>query len=466
MMSKKGTPQSPLRIAVVGAGPSGFYAAEALLKEKTLSVQVDIFDRLPSPYGLVRYGVAPDHQKIKGVVAVYEKVALTPGFRFFGNVKIGRDLQVDDLRAYYDMIVYAVGNESDRKLDIPGEHLQGIHSATSFVFWYNGHPDYRDENFDLSCESAAVVGIGNVAMDVTRVLAQDPRRLEATDIADYALAALRESKLKTIWLLGRRGPAQAAFSPSEIQEIGDLEYADLIVESSEVALGAESQADYADPTKKKNVDYVQKRALISGGTKPRQVRLRFCVAPVEAIGDGERLQAIRIEKTRLVSGDQGRLTSVGTGEFEIIPARLVFRSIGYRGIPIPGVPFDEKLGRIRNDGGRVVDESGIFRPGEFVVGWAKRGPVGLIGTNRADSCATVKAMLEDAVAGRLIPSTSNTSSNAVTVLLQSRQVRFVTFSEWQALDKLELQRGAIRGRVREKFASVSAMLAALHGDPE
>lgn len=457
---KIGSPERPLRVAVVGSGPSGFYAAEALLKQKDLAVRIDMFDRLPTPYGLVRGGVAPDHQKIKSVTIVYEKVALNPAFRFFGNVKLGRDIQVEDLTKNYDQIVYAVGNESDRHLGVPGEDLAGNHSATAFVGWYNGHPDWRGEQFDLSQESAAVIGIGNVAMDVTRILAEDPEELKGTDIAGYALDALRRSKVKTIWLLGRRGPAQAAYSPAEIHEIGSLESADLVVDPKETALGAESQKDYADPENKKNVDYVAEKAKAGEGGRSKKVRLRFCVSPVEVIGKDGKVVALKLERNKLTLDEKGAVKAKGCGEFETIPVGLVFRSVGYRGIPIAGVPFDEKAGKIPNADGRVQEKTA-----QYVVGWAKRGPSGLIGTNRADSAATVKAMLEDAAAGRLAPGEVSADDNAVPALLKGRQVRFVTFADWKALDKRELENGKAKGKIREKFTTIPEMLEAANKGP-
>lgn len=464
MLNAKGTPDRPLCIAIIGSGPSGFYAAEALLRQKDLSVRVDMFDRLPTPYGLVRGGVAPDHQKIKSVIVVYEKVASFAGFRFFGNVKLGRDIQADDLRRHYDQVVYAVGNESDRKLGIAGENLPGNHSATAFVGWYNGHPDYREESYDLSHESVAVVGIGNVAMDVTRILARDPAQLAKTDIADYALAALKKSRVKTIYLLGRRGPAQAAYSPAEIQEIGELESADLVVDPRETELDELSRAALSNPEDKKNVDYVTARARLGDGTKSKKVRLRFCVSPVEAAGNG-RVKTLKIEKNRLESDGKGGLKAVGTGVYETIPAGLVFRSVGYRGVAIPGVSFDDKSGKIPNTEGRVLDAAKQILPGEYVVGWAKRGPSGLIGTNRADSVLTVKAMIEDAASGRLGPAAVDTEENSLPALLNQRGVRFVSFGDWKALDRLELSRGAQNGKIREKFTRVSEMLSAISGKP-
>ncbi len=452
----------PLRVAIIGSGPSGFYAAEALLKQSVPPVSVDMFDRLPTPFGLVRGGVAPDHQKIKSVIAVYEKIAASPAFRFFGNVLVGKDVSTEDLRGLYDQVVYAVGNESDRRLGIPGEDLKGSHSATSFVGWYNAHPDFRKESFDLSVESAVVVGVGNVAMDVARVLAEDPERLKPTDIAEAALEALRHSRVRTVYLLGRRGPAQAAFSPAEIQEIGALESADLVVDPREAALDEASKKDYQDPKNKKNVDFLQERAKAGEGAKPRKVRLRFCVSPIEILGEGGRVRAVKIERNRLALGEDGRVRSEGTGIHETLPAGLVLRSVGYRGIPIPGVPFDEKSGHIPNASGRVLQAAGAAaaRPGEYVVGWAKRGPTGLIGTNRADAIETVKLMAEDASSGRFCPA-SSPDPEAVTALLQKRGVRCVSYADWKRLDAIELARGKERGKARLKFDDVSRMLSAL-----
>jgi ferredoxin--NADP+ reductase len=461
-MSTIGTPESPLVVAVVGAGPSGFYAVEALLKALGPAVRVDLFDRLPTPFGLVRGGVAPDHQKIKSVSAVYEKTAGDPRVRFFGNVKLGRDLSVDDLRSRYHKIVYAVGCESDRHMAIPGEDLEGSHSATEFVGWYNGHPDHRRRTFDLSCAAVAVVGVGNVAMDVTRLLACDPEALAKTDVTAYALDALKKSGVKTVWLLGRRGPAEAAYSPAEIEEIGELSTADLVVEPAEAAVDAVSQGELADPAVKKKVEYVQKQAALGQGAKERKVRLRFRASPVEIVGENGRVRALRIEKNSLVADGKGGVKSVGTGEFETLPVGLVLRSVGYRGIPIPGVPFDEKSGHIPHADGRVLAApGGAPLPGEYVVGWAKRGPSGLIGTNRADSVATVAAMLEDLKAGRPPERAQDVSLDAAPKLFAAKGLKPVLFSDWKKLDALERANGAKSGKIREKFTSVEDMLAAL-----
>ncbi|PIR16161.1 MAG: NADP oxidoreductase [Elusimicrobia bacterium CG11_big_fil_rev_8_21_14_0_20_64_6] len=459
-MSLPGTPDRPLCVAIIGSGPSGFYAAEALLKAPGLTVRVDLYDRLPTPFGLVRGGVAPDHQKIKSVVVVYEKVATDPRVRFFGNVLLGRDITVEELRARYDQVVYAVGCESDRKMSIPGEDLQGSFSATEFVGWYNGHPDHRNKKFDLSCESVSVVGIGNVAMDVTRILACDPERLAKTDIADYALEALRKSKVKTVWTLGRRGPAEAAYSPVEIEEFGKLEGCDLVIKPEEAVVGKVSHLENGDANDKKKVAYVQEHAKLGDGTQSRKIRLRFCVSPVEVIGEGGKVKAVKLEKNKLVDNGRGGAKCVGIGEFETIPSGMIFRSVGYRGVPITGVAFDEKSGHIPNESGRVVS-GGAALPGEYVVGWAKRGPSGLIGTNRADSVLTVQSMLEDLKAGRLSVGPVDFSPESASKLLASRGVNPVSYAQWKKLDELERSRGAVNGKIREKFTKVEDMVAAL-----
>lgn len=462
-MSTPGTAERPLCVAVVGAGPSGFYVVEALLKAPGLNVRVDLFDRLPSPYGLARGGVAPDHQKIKSVTAVYDRVASDPRVRFFGNVKLGKDISVDDLRARYDQIVYAVGCESDRKMGIPGEDLKGSYSATDFVGWYNGHPDYRDLPFDLDCEAAAVVGIGNVAIDVVRILAQDPDILAKTDIASHAVAALRKSRVKRVYLLGRRGPVQAAFSPKEIEEVGEVQRADLVVQEDELKLDETSKAGLSDLAAKKNYEYLLEASRRGSGAKDRKIFARFCVSPVELVGKDGRVSAVKLERNNLEPDGRGGVKARGSGRFETLEGvGLVFRSVGYRGVPVPGVPFDDKAGRVANDNGRVVAApGGPVVASEYVVGWAKRGPSGLIGTNRACSVATAGLMLEDLKAGRLARREVDASVEAAPRLLAAKGVKAVSFAQWKALDKLEVENGRKSGKIREKFTRVAEMLSVL-----
>jgi len=459
-----GTAERPLRVAVVGAGPAGFYVAEHLLRQDAV-VEIDMFDRLPTPYGLVRAGVAPDHQKIKAVTATFEKVAAHPRFRFFGGVEIGRHLTVEDLRRHYHQIVYATGAQTDRRLGIPGEDLIGSHAATEFVAWYNGHPDYRDRTFDLTQERVAVIGVGNVAVDVVRILCRTPEELARTDIADYALEALRRSRVREVYLLGRRGPAQAAFTNPEIKELGELPGADLIVRPEEVELDGLTRAwleRNPDRATLKKVQILQEFARRPPAGKPRRLYLRFLVSPVEILGDAHgRVAALRLVRNRLVATDTGTLQAQPTGEEEVLPVGLVFRSVGYRGVPIPGVPFHEAWGVILNDKGRVLDpETGRPRVGEYAAGWIKRGATGVIGTNKPDAAETVSGMMEDWRAGRILDPPEPDPA-AVTRLVRARQPHYVTYEDWVRLDELETARGRALGRPRVKFTRVEEMLAAL-----
>jgi ferredoxin--NADP+ reductase len=463
-MSALGTPSRPLRIAIIGSGPSGFYAAEHLLKQSSLTLSVDMFDRLPTPYGLVRGGVAPDHDKIKSVSKVYERIAANPRFRFFGNVEFGKHLMHADFKAHYHQIVYAVGAQTDRRLGVPGEDLAGSHAATEFVGWYNAHPDFRDLSFDLSQERAVVIGNGNVAMDVARILASSHDELKGTDIADYALAALRASNVKEIYMLGRRGPAQAAFTNPELKEFGELSEADVIVSMEDATLDDLSRADVeanGDADTRKNIEMLRKYADRTLLGKPRRIHMRFLVSPVELIGT-ERVEAIKIVKNRLERAADGSLRAKATAETEVLPVGLVFRSIGYLGVPLPGVPFDAKAGVIPNQGGRVVDPAtGTPLAGAYAVGWIKRGPSGVIGTNKPDSIETANAMLEDLVALGAAADQVNDDPEAIEALIRQRQPEVVTFADWQVIDQLEVGRGKAEGRSRAKFSRVEDMLTAL-----
>jgi ferredoxin--NADP+ reductase len=449
----------------VGAGPTGFYAADALLQQGELAVRVDVFDRLPTPFGLVRYGVAPDHQKIKAVTAVFDKVAAHPGFRFFGNVELGRHLAVEDLRRHYHQILYSTGAQTDRRLGVPGEDLRGSHPATEFVAWYNGHPDYQDLRFDLDQERVAVVGVGNVAVDVARILCRTPEELAATDIGDPALEALRRSRVREVYLLGRRGPAQAAFTNPEVRELGELAGAETVTRPDEVELDPVSQAALEQnpdrPTLKK-VEILRGYARPPSGAKPRTLVIRFLVAPVEVVGDGAGgVAALRVARTELYQTPAGTLQARTTDRVEEIPVGLVFRSVGYRGVPLPGVPFHEAWGVIRNDHGRVVDPgTGAPVRGEYTAGWIKRGPTGVIGTNKPDAAETVAAMREDAAAGAVL-APAEPDPEAAAALVRARQPAHVTYADWRRLDELETARGRAQGRPRVKFTRVADMLAAL-----
>ncbi|NUM55494.1 MAG: FAD-dependent oxidoreductase [Candidatus Hydrogenedentes bacterium] len=453
-MSTLGSAERPLRVAIVGSGPSGFYSTEALFKSD-LSIHVDMFDRLPTPFGLVRGGVAPDHPKIKSVTKIYDKIAAHDGFTFFGNVTVGRDISVEELRQFYDAILFACGAETDNRLGVPGEDLPGSHTATEFVGWYNGHPDYRDREFDLSREVAVVIGQGNVAMDVSRILAKTADELRHTDIAEYALDALAESKVREIHLIGRRGPAQAKFTTPELREIGELAECDVIVRHEDLAVDAASQAELDDTenhTARKNMAELRAIAERTTAGKKRRYVMHFLKSPVELVG-AARVESIRLEHNRL-EGKPFQTRAAGTGTFEELACGLVFRSVGYRGVPVPGVPFDAARGLIPNAAGRVLDGASAVS-GLYVAGWIKRGPSGVIGTNKPDSQETVASLIADSatLAPCAIPDTG-----ALRGLLGQRGIRSVSYADWKRIDAAEIERGQAKGKPREKFARIGEML--------
>ena len=457
-----GTEDNPLRIAIVGSGPSGFYAAGQLLKDKERVTQVDLFDRLPTPWGLVRGGVAPDHPNIKAVSRVYEKTAQHPEFRFFGNVELGRDVSPDELRDRYHAVIYAVGAQVDRQMGIPGEDLLGSHSATELVAWYNGHPDYRELEFDLSCERAAVVGNGNVAADVARMLALTRDELATTDVADHALEVMAGSKIKEIVVLGRRGPAQAAFTNPELLELGEMTDADVYVDERDVELDPLSsewlEGEESDITARKNVEILTDYSKRKPEGKDKRIVLRFLVSPVEIGGEGK-VESITVRRNELQRDENGVLRPKPTDETETITVGLVFRSIGYKGIPLEGVPFDERRAVIPNEGGRVLGEDGDPRPGEYAVGWIKRGPTGIIGTNKRDAQETVNALLEDLDQGRL-PEPSAPDRGELEELLRERRPELVTYAGWEAIDRAEREAGEPHGRPRVKLTTFEELLDA------
>jgi ferredoxin--NADP+ reductase len=459
MSSGIGSAERPLRVAIVGAGPSGFYTAAALLAARPVEVSIDLVDRLPTPYGLVRYGVAPDHPKIKEVVRVFEKLALDPRVRFKGNVDFGRDLSLDDLRRHYDQVVFAVGGQSDRRLGVPGEDLANSLSSTALVAWYSRHPDFLDLAVDLGVEAAAVVGVGNVAIDVARVLVRDPEELARTDISDDALAALRASRVRDVYLLARRGPVQAKCSPAELKELAQLAGVDLVVDPRELELDPASAEELAaDREAQKNLEILRAAAERGPTGAPRRIHLRFLVSPAALLGVESRVTGLRIERNRLVPGAAG-LSARGSGEFETLPVGLVVRAIGYRSLPLAGLPFDERGGIVPNAGGRVVDPStGATLPGLYVAGWVKRGPTGLIGSNKPDGAETAAAMLADLATTH---AAVEPAPAAIDALLAGRGVRVVDFAAWQRLDRVEIERGRPAGRPRVKLGSIGEMLAAL-----
>ena len=446
-----------MRIAIIGSGPAGFYAAEALLKRTDTAVDVDMFDRLPTPYGLVRGGVAPDHEKIKTVSRVFAATAARPTFRFIGNVRLGRDVTVEDLRQHYHQIVYATGNEADRRLGIPGEGITRCTPATVFVGWYNGHPDYRNASIDLSVRRVAVVGNGNVAVDVARILMRTPSELEKTDIAAHALQVLRASQVREVFVLGRRGPEQAAFSPAELKELGRMEAADPVVAPGELAGCARSTGDTETD---KNLKLLREFAARQPRAGAKKIHLRFLLSPTEIVADAAgKVAGIALEKNRLEARPDGSVSARGTGEIEVLEVGMVLPAIGYAAERIAGVPYDEKARVIANEDGRVVDPvSRAVIANEYVVGWARTGPQGLIGEHKRASAHVVGHMIAD---GTELEARALPDRDAIVSLLRERGVQLVSFKDWKQLDDVEVARGARRGAPRDKIVDVEAMLAVL-----
>jgi len=441
--------RSDLRVAVVGSGPAGFYAADALLKSESPAVEVDLLDRLPTPWGLVRLGVAPDHENIKAVSRAFEKTAARPGFRFFGNVEVGSSVSHAELLELYDAVVYTVGAQTDRRLGIPGEDLPGSWPATAFVAWYNGHPDFQDLPFDLDTERVVVIGNGNVAIDCARMLALTAAELAGTDTVDAAAEAIVRSPVQEILMLGRRGPVQAAFTPPELKELGELAGAEPVVDAADLVLDPASEAELEVDRERvrRNVDLLHEYAGRAPEGKPRRIVLRFLVSPAAILGE-DRVEAIEVVHNELVE-EGGRLVARPTGELETIPCGLVLRSVGYQGVPLPGVPFDERTATIPNDRGRV---EGAERT--YVAGWIKRGPSGVIGTNKKDATETIELLLEDARAGKL----GAPGGGDLADLLREKGVNAVEYEGWQAIDAAEKAAGEPFGRPRVKLTSWNELL--------
>ena len=447
----------PLTVAVVGSGPAGFYAAGALLSAEP-PVEVDMIERLPTPWGLVRLGVAPDHENIKAVSRAFERIAAKPGFRFFGNVEVGRDVQHRELLELYDAVMYTFGAQTDRRLGIPGEDLPGSWAATEFVAWYNGHPDFQELSFDLAVERAVVVGNGNVAIDCARMLSLTREELASTDTTSAAEEAIVSSGLREIVMLGRRGPAQASFTPPELQELGELAGADIAVDPADLVLDPASERALEEDRERarRNVEILREFAARQPAGKPRTLRLRFLVSPVAVLGE-ERVEAVEVVHNELVSAERGRIVAAPTDRREVIPCGLVLRSVGYRGVALPGAPFDESRTVMPNEGGRVLGEDGRPLPGVYCAGWIKRGPTGVIGTNKKDATETVALLLEDAEEGRI---GGTPRERTLEALLEERGVEYVSYAGWEAIDAEERTRGAPHGRPRVKFCTWEELLAA------
>jgi len=457
-----GGAEHPLRVAIIGSGPSGFYAAEHLLSHDDLDVQVEMFDRLPTPFGLVRAGVAPDHPKIKSVTRVFDKVAANPNFCFRGNVEFGRNIEHEDLLEYFNAVIYCVGARSDRRLGIAREYLPGSHGASDFVGWYNASPDQRNLTFDFSGERVVVVGNGNVAMDVARVLMLPPEELAATDIGGHALRALSANKVREVTILGRRGPAQAAFTYRELRELAERDDIDVIVNPADMQLDPHSLHDTshsADRGRDQVLDLLRELSERGDRGHDRRIVFRFLVSPVEIVGTN-RVEGVDVVHNDLYRGNNGELRARATDRHEIVPADIVFRAIGYQGVALPGVPFDPITSTIPNDRGRVIDSlTGQPREGEYVAGWIKRGPNGIIGTNKPDAQETVEMLVEDLRAGRMRKEVL--SPEVFNRFLSQRQGEVVSFDDWKFLDSREVAKGEELGRPRLKFARVENMLRVL-----
>jgi len=456
----------PYHVAIVGSGPSGYFAAASLLKfadatddsGQSRDVRVDMLEMLPTPWGLVRSGVAPDHPKIKTISAQFEKIALDPRFRFFGNVRIGEHVQAAELAERYDAVVYAVGAQSDRPLGIPGEELPGSVAAVDFVGWYNAHPHFSDMAPDVSSSRAVVVGNGNVALDVARILVSDPEMLAKSDIADHALASLHARGVEEVVVIGRRGPLQATFTTLELRELGDLEAmaeVDVIVDPADFDKITDEELEAAGKTVKQNVKVLRGYAETTPRGAKRRIVFRFQTSPIELKGEG-RVEAIVLGHNELVD-DGGRLVAKDTGVREELPAQLVVRAVGYRGVPTPGLPFDDRSGTIPHTDGRVEGSAN-----EYVVGWIKRGPSGVIGSNKKDSADTVATLLAD-LAGRTLADFGDDHDQSLVEWLLSRQPKLVTDDHWKLIDEHERSLGEPHGRPRVKLTSVADLLRIGHG---
>ncbi|MDT5279730.1 MAG: ferredoxin/flavodoxin---NADP+ reductase [Mycobacterium sp.] len=452
----------PYHVAIVGSGPSGYFAAASLLKfadaTDDADVRVDMLEMLPTPWGLVRSGVAPDHPKIKSISAQFEKTALDPRFRFFGNIVVGDHVHAAELAERYDAVIYAVGAQSDRSLGIPGEDLPGSVAAVDFVGWYNAHPHFEEMAPDLSTGRAIVVGNGNVALDVARILVTDPDVLATTDIADHALKSLHDRGVEEVLIVGRRGPLQAPFTTLELRELGDLEGladVDVIVDPADFADISDEDLESAGKTVRNNIKALRGYAEREPRGAKRRIVFRFRTSPIEIKGDG-RVESIVLGRNELVD-DNGRIAAKDTGEREEVPAQLVVRAVGYRGVPTPGLPFDDRNGTIPHTDGRIDGSRN-----EYVVGWIKRGPTGVIGTNKKDSQETVDTVLSDLSGADLTDVGADHSDELVTWLL-SRQPKLVTDDHWKLIDDYERSSGQPHGRPRVKLTSVAELLRIGHG---
>lgn len=445
------------RVAIVGSGPAGFFAADHIFKNSELNIEIDMYDKLPTPFGLVRSGVAPDHQKIKTVTKVYDKIAANPKFRFYGLIEYGKHISLDDLKQHYHQVLFATGAQTDRRMNIPGEDLNRSHTATEFVAWYNGHPDFADLEFDLSVEKIAIIGMGNVAVDVARILCRSENELSNTDIAGYAFEKLINSNVREIYMIGRRGPAQAAFTNPELKELGNLEIADCLIlkkESHLDDLTTKYLSDNPERSTEKKLEMINEYSNHTK-TKNKSLTIRFLLSPIELIPDEDgNVKAIKLVKNTLSRSDDGSLRPKATEETEILDVGMVFRSIGYRGIPLPEIPFKESWGIFPNNNGRITDISEENTlTGLYCTGWIKRGPTGVIGTNKTDSAETVALMVEDINKGNTFQP-ENPNSEKIEALIKERNPEYIDYEDWLKIDREEITRGEKEGRPRVKFTNI------------
>jgi ferredoxin/flavodoxin---NADP+ reductase len=451
----------PYHVAIVGSGPSGFFAAASLLKaadaSEDIDARVDMLEMLPTPWGLVRSGVAPDHPKIKSISKQFEKTAEDPRFRFFGNVVIGEHISTAELAEHYDAVIYAIGAQSDRSLNIPGEELPGSVAAVDFVGWYNAHPHFEQTSPDLSGARAVVVGNGNVALDVARILITDPDELARTDIADHALESLRPRGVEEVVIIGRRGPLQTAFTTLELRELADLENVDVVVDPADFEGISDDDAAAVGKVCKQNIKVLRDYATREPRPGHRRMVFRFLTSPIEIKGDGK-VEQIVLGRNELVTDESGRVAAKDTGEREELPVQLVVRSVGYRGLPTPGLPFDDKSATIPNTAGRVEGSRN-----EYVVGWIKRGPTGVIGTNKKDSQETVDTLIEDLTAATELADFPEDHADKLAEWLASRQPKLVTSAHWKLIDEHERSAGEPHGRPRVKLPSLAKLLHISHG---
>lgn len=452
----------PYYVAVVGSGPSGYFAAASLLKLADADgpdVHVDMLEMLPTPWGLVRSGVAPDHPKIKSISAQFEKTAGHPRFRFFGNIAVGEHVQAAELAERYDAVVYAVGAQSDRPLGIPGEDLTGSVAAVELVGWYNAHPHFEEMAPDLSGARAIVVGVGNVALDVARILVTDPQELRQTDIADHALEVLDPRGVEEVVIVGRRGPLQATFTTLELRELGDLkglEGVDVVIDPADLEDITDEDLDAAGKTVKQNIKVLRQYAERERTPGNRRIVFRFRTSPIEIHGDGK-VEQVVLGRNELVTDENGRVTAKDTGEREALPAHLIVRAVGYRGVPTPGLPFDDKSGTIPHTDGRVEGSRN-----EYVVGWIKRGPTGVIGSNKKDSQHTVDTLIAD-LEKASVTEFGDDHYDRLHDWFAERQPQLVTEEHWQLINEAERQAGESEGRPRVKLPNVAGMLRISHG---